>query len=616
MNINTKEYWDGVYLSEIGKNEWRKYLIGFNKIKTYLGTIVEKNDKILDIGCGYGLLLDLLESLHCDLTGWDISEVAIQAIKQRGYNGRCVDFNQYIIDNRDRFTHVVATEFLEHVEDPSSTLRKMFQLAEKTIIFSVPDKELYSTKSKEHLQSYDTQKVQKLVADTDLKRIYIEEYTEEFFFIHDDRSLKVVKNPCLMVILKKYSPHNVDRRKLKKRVDFRKNPVDICVLTFSSNHSTEYDHFEIINRCLTSITDNTDRDLYNLHIGCNNLSTRAMELVDGLVDRYGAVKYIGEPAMSAYGKTVYPKYPVMKKIYRKTESEWVVWFDDDSYVRETDWLERLEETINANPLADQFGNQLYYAFPANQEKILLDWIQSAAWYNTKRNFKFKYSQLSGEKVISVPFIHGAFYAINRKAIKACDIPDGRLFHNNGDWTTGLALFLNSFSISNFTHGIVMDNALRRGISDDEWHPPEEVKAPRVKRFIVEEKVLKTPGIIKPLSRQDETVSRMITEGENYFGKGAFQDARHCFIDALKLDSTNKEANNNLGVISFQQYDIQGAFNYFCRALESDPFYKEALMNLCDLLISIGKLYEAKPFLKKALEKYKDDTELEALFEKC
>lgn len=596
MNINTKEYWDDTYLSEIGKNEWRRYVVGFNKIKTYLGTIIQKNDTILDVGCGYGLLMDLLRPLNCDLTGYDISEVAIRAIINKGYKGHCINFTRYNPLKEETFSHVIATEFLEHVEDPASTFNKMYELAEKTIIFTVPDRESWNERCSEHLQVYNKERIKSLVKGFDLKRVYLEEYMEEFSFIANDRSCKLVKNRCLLTILEKKFPRSIHTAEIVKRVNFQEKPVDICVLCFSSDHTEEYDHFDIISRCLKSIVSKTHPHLYTLHIGCNNLSPRAMALVDQLVATYGATKYIGVPTRDIHGKMVYPKYPLMRKMYNSTNSEWVVWFDDDSYVVEPDWLEKLEETINRHPWADQFGKRLEFHFPTS-EKGTIEWIKSATWYNSEKNFEYRNTP-DGE-VIVVPFIHGAFYAISRKAINVCNIPDIRIFHNRGDWTTGTALYHNDFKISHFLHGVVRDDALRRGMCDDKWCPIDEVGQPVVVRTEYS------------VSR-DEMISRFIEDGENYFSKGRLQDAKNCFLNAMKLDPVNKEACNNLGVILYQQQDVKEAVKYFIKSIEIDPFYKEAVINVCNLLIPLGRLYEAKSFLDRVIERYRDDAELQEL----
>ena len=130
------------------------------------------------------------------------------------------------------------------------------------------------------------------------------------------------------------------------RANFEAEPAVIGVVAFSSDHSKQNDHYEIIERCLRSVVENTDSARYRLHIGCNNLSPRAIRLVDDLRAEGLATKHMGEPRTDVNGAAVFPKYPLMRAIYSATRSPWVVWLDDDSYICKPDWLERLEEAIN------------------------------------------------------------------------------------------------------------------------------------------------------------------------------------------------------------------------------------------------------------------------------
>jgi len=61
-NINTASYWGKVFAGEI-LNKNGAEILTFGKIRTYLGLRVIPNDKIIDIGCGYGVLLNKLKPL-------------------------------------------------------------------------------------------------------------------------------------------------------------------------------------------------------------------------------------------------------------------------------------------------------------------------------------------------------------------------------------------------------------------------------------------------------------------------------------------------------------------------------------------------------------------------
>ena len=261
----------------------------------------------------------------------------------------------------------------------------------------------------------------------------------------------------------------ITRRKFQ--ADFRKLPVNICVITFSSVHDPEHDHFPIIRRCLESIVENTSPEKYRLHIGCNNLSPRALAFVDTLVESHHAIKYIGEARQDHNGRVVYPKYPLMRRMYQATAgrpstpeaADWIIWFDDDSYVTENDWLERLEDRINTSPRIHQFGKLSGVLLRPHEVK----WAREFSWFNPAVGIPLA-NRPGGGQQPGYNFIEGGFYALSRHAIDACSIPDPRLFHNGGDWTTSLALMHKGMRVGRFTYGVEVDAAPRRGMHADEW----------------------------------------------------------------------------------------------------------------------------------------------------
>ena len=186
-------------------------------------------------------------------------------------------------------------------------MAKLYNIAQKNVILTVPNNESTQNMSSEHLHSFNPDKLRHLTSGLEIERLYVEEYLEEFFFINKDGRFKIIRVPNLLVIIEKPCQTALPEVDIKKRADFKKMPVDICVCTFSSDHTESNDHFDLITRCLLSVVNNTDPRLYTLHIGCNNLSLRAMAFVDWLVSCYGARKYIGNPLKDASNHTIYPK---------------------------------------------------------------------------------------------------------------------------------------------------------------------------------------------------------------------------------------------------------------------------------------------------------------------
>ena len=111
-----------------------------------------------------------------------------------------------------------------------------------------------------------------------------------------------------------------------------------------------------------------------------------------------------------------------------------------------------------------------------------------------------------------------------------------------------------------------------------------------------------------------TAKADIKGGETLFAEGKIEEAEKCFLSIIEKDPGNKEAYNNLGVIAFQRQDIEKAVDYFSKSLETDPFYRSAVLNFCGVMRELGQLHKTLPFLEKIIVKYPDDKELNWLLE--
>ena len=75
------------------------------------------------------------------------------------------------------------------------------------------------------------------------------------------------------------------------------------------------------------------------------------------------------------------------------------------------------------------------------------------------------------------------------------------------------------------------------------------------------------------------MSGTVTRGEELFAKGEIEQARRCFLDALEENADDKQALNDLGVLSFHTNETAQAVEYFERALAIDPDYEECRRNM-------------------------------------
>jgi len=106
----------------------------------------------------------------------------------------------------------------------------------------------------------------------------------------------------------------------------------------------------------------------------------------------------------------------------------------------------------------------------------------------------------------------------------------------------------------------------------------------------------------------------LNKGETLFADGKIDEAEKCFLSLIENDSNCKEAYNNLGVIAFQNDDIEKSIDYFTRSLEIDHLNKDTIVNYTNLLRSLDQLPIAIPLLEKVVELNPEDKEINKLLE--
>ena len=91
--------------------------------------------RVLDIGCGGGILAESMAALGADVTGIDLSEKPLKVAQLHLLeSGETVDYRlvaaeDFAAQQPDIFDCVTCMEMLEHVPDPASTIRAATALA-------------------------------------------------------------------------------------------------------------------------------------------------------------------------------------------------------------------------------------------------------------------------------------------------------------------------------------------------------------------------------------------------------------------------------------------------------------------------------------------------------
>lgn len=125
---------------EFENKRWREsnQILVFRHAKTI--EMVEKGQKVLDIGCGDGLLLNALAQKEVLVSGVDISEEGVKKCREKGFNALVVDISTENLPFQDgAFDAVIMLDVLEHLYAPEAFLQEAVRVSKKYIIIGVPN---------------------------------------------------------------------------------------------------------------------------------------------------------------------------------------------------------------------------------------------------------------------------------------------------------------------------------------------------------------------------------------------------------------------------------------------------------------------------------------------
>lgn len=163
-----------------------------------------------------------------------------------------------------------------------------------------------------------------------------------------------------------------------------------------------------------------------------------------------------------------PKYKVMRQLFehfKRPEGEcddakWVVWMDDDSFIKQRDWFERTTKYIEDNPEAVYIGQCWYVHYLDGQQ----DFIRQSSWY-TGVDWEMCPTKKLGVKKPGISFAQGGYWWLKADVIRLLDWPDERLNHNGGDTLLGEAIRQQGLPFHKFHYGVQVNAAPRRGLHE-------------------------------------------------------------------------------------------------------------------------------------------------------
>ena len=91
--------------------------------------MIPAGSSVLDLGCGDGSMMELLEGKGCHCVGVDKSEDWSQRARKKGLNVIRYDIDAGSLPVKDRYDYVCVIDVLEHLHNPFSLLKGLRKIA-------------------------------------------------------------------------------------------------------------------------------------------------------------------------------------------------------------------------------------------------------------------------------------------------------------------------------------------------------------------------------------------------------------------------------------------------------------------------------------------------------
>jgi len=107
----------------------RKFIYDIRENFVFSLIEAKKDEKILDIGFGSGIMLKMLTERRCNTYGVDISSEAVEFIKKTNKKAKVKVCDAQKLDFPDNsFDKVVCSEVIEHLKKPDELLKEVYRI--------------------------------------------------------------------------------------------------------------------------------------------------------------------------------------------------------------------------------------------------------------------------------------------------------------------------------------------------------------------------------------------------------------------------------------------------------------------------------------------------------
>ena len=167
-----------------------------------------------------------------------------------------------------------------------------------------------------------------------------------------------------------------------------------------------------LNKCCNNV---------ELRLGLNSVSKSTMAVIDSLnisANSCVPVKYFRTDTNPAL------KYPMMRQMFHdiKINSEYTMWFDDDSFIKTADAASWLNTVYKEAKQVDMLGSLYRINLRGDQSK----WIEAQPWFTGK-------PVSSRQRIL---FCTGGWWVIRSSIVHRFDWPSKDILHRGGDVMLG------------------------------------------------------------------------------------------------------------------------------------------------------------------------------------
>ena len=160
-NLNTPEYWDGVYRTEweSGRVTAGDYYRDYGPIHDAIVELVPDGARVLDVACGAGVLCRKIAERRpaSRVTGVDFSEYTIARNREADAGAVeyvCLDVRSSLRSLRGGFDVVTMCEILEHLDEPERVVADAMTLLRRGGRFVVTAPHDEGVPSPEHVREW------------------------------------------------------------------------------------------------------------------------------------------------------------------------------------------------------------------------------------------------------------------------------------------------------------------------------------------------------------------------------------------------------------------------------------------------------------------------------